>query len=188
MSTHYIDIELLPDPEFSQTHLLSALYSKLHRALVSLSAQGVGVSFPHYSVQPRTLGHVMRLHGSLAELNVLLGTDWLRGMRDHIKLKDMSTVPPDAEHRRLLRRQFKTNADRLRRRRMQRKGETYQQAVEAIPDSVEQQPGLPYVQMRSASTGHLFCLFLDLSEPETEARSGFFNAYGLSQDATIPWF
>lgn len=188
MSTHYIDIELLPDPEFSQVHLLGALYSKLHRALVGLGVQGVGVGFPHYSVRPRTLGQVMRLHGSEIELNVLLGTDWLRGMRDHVALGGVSIVPPGVEHRRLLRRQFKTNADRLRRRRMQRKGETYQQALQAIPDRVEQQPDLPYVQMRSASTGRVFCLFLYLSEPEQE-RGGFFNTYGLSQDhATIPWF
>lgn len=187
MSTHYIDIELLPDPEFSQAHLLAALYSKLHRALVGLGTRGIGVSFPHYSVQPRTLGRVMRLHGSDTELDVLLGTDWLRGMRDHAVLGVVSAVPSGVEHRRLLRRQFKTNADRLRRRRMQRKGETYQQAVQAIPDSVEQQPGLPFVQMRSASTGHVFCLFLYLSEREEERR-GLFNTYGLSRDATIPWF
>ena len=34
MTTHYIDITLLPDPEFSHAHLLGALLSKLHRVLV----------------------------------------------------------------------------------------------------------------------------------------------------------
>ena len=34
MTTHYIDITLLPDPEFSHAHLLGALVAKLHRALV----------------------------------------------------------------------------------------------------------------------------------------------------------
>ncbi len=34
MTTHYINITLLPDPEFSHAHLLGALVAKLHRALV----------------------------------------------------------------------------------------------------------------------------------------------------------
>ena len=66
MTTHYIDITLQPDPEFSHTHLLGALYAKLHRALVQLEATEIGVSFPLHTNEPgrqRTLGNVLRLHG-----------------------------------------------------------------------------------------------------------------------------
>ncbi|MHA3903478.1 type I-F CRISPR-associated endoribonuclease Cas6/Csy4 [Castellaniella sp. WN] len=188
MSTHSIDIRLLPDPEFSQAHLLGALYAKFHRALVGLGTHEIGVSFPQYSMQPRTLGRIMRVHGGGDALNALLFTDWLRGMRDHVELGALSAVPKEVQHRRLLRRQFKTSADRLRHRRMRRKGETYEQAAQAIPDSVEQQPDLPYVQLRSASTGQRFCLFLALGDPEPQAVAGEFNTYGLSSTATLPWF
>lgn len=188
MSTHYVDVRLLPDPEFSQAHLLGALYAKFHRVLVGLGTHEIGVSFPQYSTQPRTLGRIMRVHGANDALNALLSTDWLRGMRDHVELGAVSVVPQGAQHRRLLRRQFKTSADRLRHRRMRRKGESYEQAVQAIPDSVERLPDLPFVQLRSASTGQRFCLFLALEGPEPQPVVGVFNAYGLSSTATLPWF
>ncbi len=56
MTTHFIDITLRPDPEFSDAHLLGALMSKLHRALVQLRADDIGVSFPDYSLRPRSMG------------------------------------------------------------------------------------------------------------------------------------
>ncbi|CAM5190062.1 hypothetical protein CDEN61S_00776 [Castellaniella denitrificans] len=67
-------------------------------------------------------------------------------------------------------------------------GETYEQAVQAIPDGVERQPDLPYVQLRSASTGQRFCLFLALGDAAPQPVAGVFNAYGLSSTATLPWF
>lgn len=188
MATYFMDIRLLPDPEFGQPLLLGALYAKLHRALVQLSADDIGVSFPEYRVQPRTLGNILRLHGQEPALQRLLETDWLRGMRDHVESGPVQPIPADVAHRQLLRRQFKTSAQRLRRRRMRRKGETHEQAFAAIPDEVERQPDLPFVQLRSQSTGQTFCLFLALSEPLTEAREGVFNSYGLSTTATLPWF
>ncbi|WP_093349092.1 type I-F CRISPR-associated endoribonuclease Cas6/Csy4 [Variovorax sp. PDC80] len=191
MTTHYIDIRLRPDPEFSQVHLLGALVAKLHRALVQLQASDIGVSYPEHVLKPlskRGLGAQMRLHGTPEALRRLTEMDWLRGMRDHVHVSDMMQAPADAAHRQVLRRQFKTNVDRLRRRRMRRKGETAEQAAMAIPDHVERRPELPYVQARSSSTGQPFCLFVDHGPLQAEARPGEFNTYGLSQGATVPWF
>lgn len=191
MTTHYIDITILLDPEFSHTHLMGALLSKLHRALVQLQSSSIGVSFPQHVNEPRhqrTLGHVLRLHGQPPALQRLMAQDWLRGMRDHVTLTPLAAAPPDALHRQVLRRQFKTNANRLRRRRMQRKGETAEQARAAIPDSVERRPDLPYAQLRSHSTGQPFCLFVAHGPTQPVAVSGPFNTYGLSLGATVPWF
>ncbi|CAM4144174.1 type I-F CRISPR-associated endoribonuclease Cas6/Csy4 [Kerstersia similis] len=188
MTSHYVDIHLLPDPEFSQTQLMSALYAKLHRVLVQLGSHDIGVSFPGYSLKPKALGVVMRLHGTEPSLKALQAKDWLRGMRDHMEHSAVLPVPQQVQYRNIWRRQFKTNADRLRRRRMQRKGETFEQAVMAIPESIERQPDLPFIQIRSGSTGQSFPIFLLMGEMQDEARSGSFNSYGLSQVATIPWF
>lgn len=191
MTTHYIDITLLPDPEFSQAHLLSALVSKLHRALVQHGAGDIGVSFPQHVSTPRqqrTLGNVLRLHGTPAALQTLMEQDWLKGMRDHITLIPLAAVPHDAAHRQVQRRQFKTNAERLRRRRMRRKGETAEQATAAIPDSVERRPHLPFVQLHSSSTGQPFCLYVEHGPLQAHPTPGSFNAYGLAQEATVPWF
>jgi CRISPR-associated endonuclease Csy4 len=188
MTTHYIDVTLLPDPEFSRVHLLGALMAKLHRALVMLRADDIGVSFPHYSLRPRALGGVLRLHGDEAGLTRLMAQPWLQGMRDHVKLTQATLVPLDAAHCVVQRRQFKTNVDRLRRRRMRRKAETMEQASEAIPDGVERRPDLPYLHVRSASTGQSFCLFVDQRAMAGGAVGGTFSCYGLSQGATVPCF
>lgn len=188
MTTHYIDIHILPDPEFSEVHLLAALYAKLHRALVELAANDIGVSFPQYSLQPRGLGRLLRLHGSDAALQRLRRSDWLRGMRDHTDVSPLSPVPLNVEYRQLRRRQFKTNVERLRRRRMRRKSESWEQVLIAIPEFMERRPDLPYLRMRSSSTGQPFCLFLELSAAISQKKEGAFNSYGLSTIATVPWF
>ncbi|MPM13693.1 CRISPR-associated endonuclease Cas6f/Csy4 [bioreactor metagenome] len=191
MTTHYIDITLQPDPEFSQPQLMGALVSKLHRALVQLGSSDIGISFPAHVNTPmtkRTLGSKLRLHGPQAALENLAATDWLKGMRDHVTVLTVSAAPANAPHRTVERRQFKTSADRLRRRRMQRKGETAEQAAQAIPDTVERTPHLPYAQLRSSSTGQPFCLFIEHGATQTTAQPGAFNTYGLSSGATVPWF
>jgi CRISPR-associated endonuclease Csy4 len=188
MTTHYIDITLLPDPEFVHAHLLGALMDKLHRALAQLKANDIGISFPRYSLQPRSLGELLRLHGSPAALQRLMAQPWLQGMRDHVDVTALAPVPADVSHRTVRRQQFKTNVERMRRRRMKRKSETAGQAAAAIPDSVERSPELPYAQLRSASTGQPFCLFIAQEPEQANAIPGSFNTYGLSATATVPWF
>src|SRR5690625_6387343 len=87
-----------------------------------------------------------------------------------------------------MRKQFKTNAVRLRRRRMKRKGETYEQAAKAIPDNEERKPNLPFVVLRSQSSGQTFHLFIDQRLPGKERSEGDFKSYGLSQGATVTSF
>lgn len=191
MTTHYIDITLLADPEFSQAQLLNALMAKLHRALVQLDSNAIGISFPLHINTPaskRTLGRVMRLHGSSQALQVLMATDWLKGMRDHVALTPLAAVPKDAPHRLVQRHQFKTSAERLRRRRMLRKGESAEQAAAAIPDSMEHSPDLPYIQLNSQSTGQTFCLFIAHGPLLERGQEGPFNTYGLGSQASVPWF
>jgi CRISPR-associated endonuclease Csy4 len=188
MTTHYIDITLLPDAEFAQAHLLGALMAKLHRALVQLRSDDIGVSFPQYSVRPRSLGGALRLHGSETGLLRLMAQPWLHGMRDHVRSTQPATVPPGATQLIVQRRQFKTSVDRLRRRRMRRKGETPAQAAAAIPSSIERRPHLPYLLLRSASTSQPFCLFIDQTQNGVEAMLGTFNSYGLSLGASVPYF
>lgn len=188
MTTHYIDLTVMPDPESGPPALLGALYDRLHVALVQHPLENIGVSFPGYSVTPRSLGTTLRLHGSDASLRQLLDADWLKGMRDHLRMTDIAPAPADALHRTVQRKQFKTNVDRLRRRRMRRKGETAAQARDAIPPTVERTPNLPYVHVRSRSTEQPFCLFIVLGPPGPTAVPGNFSRYGLGGPTTVPWF
>lgn len=187
MTSHYIDLTVVPDPETNAPQLLGALHDRLHLALVQHRIDSIGISFPGYSINPRTLGNTLRLHGDAASLQQLQ-VDWLKGLRDHVRMTEAALVPDSTMHRTVQRQQFKTNVDRLRRRRMRRKGETAQQATQAIPDSVERRPDLPYVHVRSRSSGQSFCLFVALGREAERATPGSFNSYGFGGPATIPWF
>ena len=188
MTTHYIDLTAVSDSETSAAQVLGALYDRLHLALIRHRIDGIGVSFPLYSLNPRAIGHVLRLHGDPAMLGQLMDSDWLKGVRDHVRTADIREVPADAQHRVIRRKQFKTSPERLRRRRMRRKHETAEQAAEAIPDHVGQRPTLPYVHLRSHSTAQPFCLFVAMGPLQAAPSLGPFNSYGLGDKATIPWF
>jgi CRISPR-associated endonuclease Csy4 len=185
---HYLDLHLRPDPEFSPTHLLAALYAKLHRALVRLQASSIGVSFPGHDKPGHRLGDCMRLIGPADDLAQLMALGWLSGMQDHVNLSSTSPVPANATHRTLHRVQAKSSPDRLRRRQMKRHGLTAGQALVQVPDSIGARLDVPFVQLTSASTGQTFRLFLRLGPPQPTAVAGSFNSYGLSTAATIPWF
>lgn len=188
MTTHYLDLTVIPDAETGLPQLLGALFERLHLALVQQRLSGIGISFPGYSVTPRALGSKLRLHGNDAALRQLSGIDWLKGVRDHVRMTEIAPVPLDARHRTVQRKQFKTSVERLRRRRMRRKGESTEQATAAIPASIERTPNLPYLHVRSRSTGQPFCLFIALGPLATAATAGSFNSYGFGQTATVPWF
>ncbi len=186
--THYIELHLRPDPEVAPTHLLTALYTRMHRALAAQGTTGIAVTFPDYSAERHTLGQRMRLHGSEAELQAWATGPWLGGMRDHVSVSPVAGVPANVQYRTLRRLQVKSSPERLRRRLMKRHPLSEAQARERIPDSAAQTTSLPYLPLASTSTAQQFRLFLALGEAQESAQTGLFNAYGLSTTATVPWF
>ena len=186
---YYLDITLLPDPEFSQNHLMDALFAKLHRALVAAVCGDIGISFPQVREQGTGLGTVLRLHGRVAQLNEMMAANWLTGMRDHTALSGVLAVPPTCTSFRVVSRiQAKSSPARERRRLMRRKGLTEEQAVARIPDNCAEVLQLPYVQMHSQSSGERFLLFVRHGPVQAAPAEGMFSAYGLSPTGTIPWF
>jgi len=184
---HYIEAKLLPDPEFTVPLLMGVLYNKLHRALVSMASDNLGVSFPYYKLNPKSLGDCIRVHGSQEVLSQLMKHGWLNGMRDHLKPIEIQVAPETGQFVEVKRKHYKTSAERLRRRRMKRKGETYEQACLAIPKESKPKVEQPFVTLRSQSTGQGFALFID-QQVQDHSQNGKFNSYGLSQGATVPWF
>jgi CRISPR-associated endonuclease Csy4 len=199
---HYVDIRLQPDAEFAPAIPMAALFTKLHKALAAGGHQNIGVSFPQMDegdpaparasrigAHPRyALGQVLRLHGTSFALNKLLTTDWLPGMRDHVACGALLAVPTDARHRVVSRVQAKSSPERLRRRQMRRHGLTAEQAQERVPDSAAEMLNLPFLTLRSQSTGQTFRLFIRLGAKQATAVAGEFGAYGLSAQVTVPWF
>lgn len=201
--SHYVDLLVQPDPEFGSAMLMSALFAKLHRALVAAEkvansdTAGVGVSFPGHDDGVPTLGMHLRLHGSQAALASLMTMPWLHGVRDHLIDPAPPVRPvPDvvAGYRTVRRVQVDSNPQRLRRRWLNRHpGMDEAAALHHIPDTVGRRLPLPFVQINSQSTGQTLRLFVAHGplQPQKDAANvvARFNAYGLGlQGATIPWF
>lgn len=184
----YLELTLLPDPEFPQPMLMNALLSKLHRALHDIRRNDIGISFPDFSQRPRALGARLRIHGSQDALGSLLALNWLSGMRDHLSLSGPEQVPAHAQHRCVSRVQVDSNPERLRRRLIKRHGISEEEAKSRIGDGVGKQCELPFAQLRSKTTGQTFCLFIRHGQLQDRAREGGFSGFGLSSTATVPWF
>ena len=185
---YYVDVKVKPDPEFPANLLLSALFSKLHRSLSAMGKSSIGVSFPYFDLRPVHLGSCLRLHSDHLSLTDFLNTDWLLGMLDHVDVTNISQIPSEVQHRVVRRIQSKSNPERLRRRLMRRHDLDEQQSIERIPDDAACFLNLPFVQLRSTSTGQNFRVFIDHGTLQPHSVLGQFNSYGLSQGATIPWF
>lgn len=200
---HYVDIWLQPDAEFAPAMLMVALFTKLHKVLAAGMHHDIGVSFPQIeagdALQPTrasrsgahpryVLGKLLRLHGNTQALHKLLTTDWLTGMRDHVACSVVLAIPAQVSHRVVGRVQAKSSPERLRRRQMRRHGLTEEQAQKQIPDSAAETLDLPFLTLRSQSTGQTFRLFIRMGPEQTTAVPGEFGAYGLSPQTTVPWF
>lgn len=183
----HIDVGVLPQTEVPPHQILNEIYGRLHAWLVSTRSVSVGVVFPQYRLDPIGLGSVVRLVGERTVLEACAVDSWLGPIREYVRIKSLRDVPADAEWRRLVRVQVKSNPDRLRRRYAQRHGCSFEDAVAIIPASVAKMAALPFLSLCSGSTGQAYRLYLRLEEA-CEPSNGPFNTFGLSNTATIPWF
>ncbi len=181
---HYFEIRMQPDPEIPATVLMNAVYSKLHKSLCDLNATGIGVSFPKYRV---TLGDVLRLHGSAADLENLQRTNWVGGMSGYCSISDISPVPADSKHRTVSRKQTTMSQSKLRR--LIKRGSITEEEAKAYRAKMFTK-GLdnPYLELKSGSNGHKHRRYIELGELVDEPEKGEFDQFGLSKTATIPWF
>lgn len=181
----YQEIRILPDPEFGTDLLMAALFAKLHRALGQHAGGKIGVSFPRYA---KKTGDVIRLHGTAQSLTSFSQTLWLKGLNDHIDISDIRGIPAQVKYCCFSRVQVKSSAERLRRRSVKKGWLSEEEALERIPDSKSQVTSLPFIQVKSLSTGENFRLFIRQSALRAVPAEGDFGAYGLSVAATVPWF
>lgn len=181
---HYLDIKVRPDLETSAQDLLNNLFAKLHRALGQYAAGNIGISFPGNA---KTLGSVLRLHGTAQGIEQLMQHNWLQGMRDYVHCGVILPIPARVKYRRVRRVQAKS-AHNKRRRSIAKGWLTEQQALEQIPDTQQRLLALPFIQLSSLSNGNMMRVYIQHGELLDKPQPGSFSAYGLSGSATVPWF
>lgn len=182
---HYLEIGVLPDPEFSEEMLMSALVAKLHRALGQRDKGDVGISFPAHNIKP---GAILRLHGGRQALQELELSGWRKGLSDYCRCGEIQPVPAVKAWRCVSRVQVKSSVQRLMRRSVKKGWLTEEEARQRIPAMVEARTDLPWLNLRSLSTGQSFRLFIRHGELLSAPVAGAFSTYGLSPTATVPWF
>lgn len=182
----YFDIKILSDPELTCEQVMSVLFTRLHEVLAQERAEDIGISFP--TVFVHGLGRVLRIHGQRENLDALQSSDWMKAVKDYCAVTGVSTTPANCKFRVVRRIQAKGSAERIRRRAMKRHKIDEITAKERIPDNVGKKLTLPYVRVFSSSTQQPFRLFIDHGPLLESPVQGKFNAYGLSANATVPWF
>ena len=181
---HYIDITLLPDDDIPIYFVRNKVYSKLHKALFTLKTTGIAVSFPKYKV---LLGDVIRLHGSESKLSELQNTNWLGGLSGFCQVSPIQTVPDDVSYRIISR--IQANMTEAKLRRLVKRGSIAETEIKQYRAKMFGM-GLdnPYLELQSASNGHKHRRYIQFGELREEAVKGAFDCFGLSKDATVPWF
>lgn len=181
---YFIDIKLLPDPEFQTTVLLNSMYTKLHKTLCELKSKSIGVSFPAYQL---TLGNILRIHGNESDLNNLKQRNWLGGMSGYCKVSEIKPVPDAIKHRTVGRKQ--TTMSQAKLNRLIKRGSISEDEVKLYRAKMFAK-GLdnPYVELVSGSNGHRHRRYIEFGGLMDTPVAGEFDKFGLSKTATVPWF
>lgn len=181
---HYIDIQIQPDDEMRENVLLNKVYSKLHKALFSLNANDIGVSFPEYRVK---LGRTLRLHSTASRLTELQQLNWLGGLSGYCKNTTIQPIPAHVMYRTVSRIQATMTQAKLNR--LIKRGTITEDCVKQYKAKMFGR-GLdnPYLELESTSNGHQHRRYLAFGELCKTARPGEFDYFGLSKTATIPCF
>lgn len=185
----YFEIKAIPDAEMLQSTVMGVLIQDLHRLLPEYQGR-VGVSFPAYG-QSRTLGGIIRLHGSAADLQKLQQQSANSSQINSYGLVTAVSATPTniALYAHFQRLRVKSNSAirRLKKRHMQR-GSWNPELEQAIEQKYGLNSVCPHVLLKSYSTNQpRFPLFIQ-RKMNKQPSSGSFNSYGLSKTATVPWF
>ncbi|MDW6005268.1 type I-F CRISPR-associated endoribonuclease Cas6/Csy4 [Vibrio mangrovi] len=182
---YYLDIQVEPDPEMSAPVLINHLFAKFHRVMMQICPNQIGVSFPHYG---KTLGSVLRLHGTQTELETLMAENWLKGLRDYTCVSPIQAVPDCIHGYCTFSRIQQKSPHNMRKRSIAKGWLTPEEALTKIPDSQQKCLALPYLQLQSLSNKQVMRIFVQRGELNQKPVSGSFSSYGLSRSTTVPWF
>jgi CRISPR-associated endonuclease Csy4 len=180
----YLDIILKPDAELREAELSSKVFTKLHKGLVTLKTNQIGISFPEVKVK---LGLIYRLHGDIDKLTELQELNWLGPLIGYCKVSDVLSIPNAVKYRNIKEKRSNLSSSTLRRLiargSIDKDGEK-RYKIKMLSNSFDN----PYLDILSSSTGQVYRKFFEFGDILAEPVDGSFDSYGLSKDATIPWF
>ncbi|WAR46884.1 type I-F CRISPR-associated endoribonuclease Cas6/Csy4 [Methylomonas rapida] len=210
---YYIEITLLPAPDFSLFKLWSRAFEQLHLGFVENQDDQkrvpIGLSLPEYKMGEKygVLGSKCRLFAAdIARLERFNAPQRLARLSDYVHCTSIRPVPAKVAGYAVYRRERpKTNPERLARRYAKRHGMDLETALTTTvelqaptgdasysttfryADMPVPSVALPFIRLQSLSGGQTFCLWIAKTEVAAPV-AGSFSAYGLSGAATVPEF
>ena len=189
----YIEIELKAGFYMPYHVLLSKVIQQLHFGFVNNKT--LGISFPQYSLKRHTLGDSIRLFGTTEELQQFDIVEVLNQYADNVIISEILDVPEKvktyASFSRYRYNYGNTYAGlaRAARRKAKRSDMSYDEAFEYLKSfNIDEPEHLPFVSIKSVSTGGIFRLYVNYTECSAEKVVEEFNSYGLSAVNTVPMF
>lgn len=193
---YYRDIKLLSVAEISFGFLWKKVYQQIHLALVEAGNKQIAFSFPNYSFNVEdkknkpNLGEVLRVFAhSIEELESMELAKWLERLSDYVQIGRILQTPEVTEFVQFKRKQFKFHDDIVKRAQHQadRRGISLEEALKHFEGYNSQQNKLPFIMCQSLSTNQEYKIFIEQKKSTNEIK-GSFDTFGLSKEATVPWF
>ncbi len=181
---YYIDIRILPDAEMRENVLLNKVYTKFHKALTTLHAEDIGISFPGYKVK---LGKILRIHGKRKKLEKLQKLHWLGGLSGYCNISEIKPIPDNVSYRVISR--IQTTMSPAKYRRLLIRGTITEQEQKQYKARMFQK-GIdnPFLELESSSNKQLYRRYIQFGEIKKKPVEGKFDTFGLSKTATVPWW
>jgi len=197
---YYIELTLLPDMETPVYYLWEKVYQQLHLALVEQlenDKSKVGVSFPRYSENRKTLSNKLRLFAlSETDLQALNLKMYFARLEDYVHKTSIKEIPEDKikGYAFFKREQVKSNVERLAKRRASNLKISYEEALSFfLNEKNRKQPDktrteAPFIYLYSQTRKQRFPLFIDIEGTEQKPEKAEFSSYGLSTTCSVPLF
>ena len=181
---HFIEIKIKPDAEMRENLLLNKVYTKFHKRLIDLKSSKIGISFPEYSLK---LGATIRVHGNEKHLQDFQSDNWLGGLKGYCDILEIRTIPDQVKHRTISRKQANMTSAKLRR--LIKRGNIKQNDIKKYKAEMFKR-GIdnPFFELESSSNGNLHRRYIQFGEFKNVSTAGKFDCFGLSKNATVPWF
>lgn len=183
----YCELKALPNPEIIESAVVAELMQVMHRWLPAFKGR-IGLDFPLYR-QPKTLGGIIRILGKkddIVSLHTTLKTD--ASVQDYALLTGIKDIPTSIKGYARIQRHHAKGNSRFKRlkKRHEEKGTWSQDLEKKVLEKFSVPLTLPYLGLKSSSSGQTFLLFIE-RKPSKGCVPGLFNSYGLGiNGATIP--
>lgn len=180
---YYIEIKLHPNHERNIAQLMNDVFGELHKRLFEINSKSIGVSFPKYS---EYLGDTIRIHGCKKDLEYFDQTDWCQKYKIFTSISSIYKVPAKVEYKIFSREQQNKSNSKLRRL-MKRNKISDEDRKKYIIKMMKEGIQSPYIEIISNSNKKRYRRYILMKESKNLAQ-GEFDFFGLSKNASVPWF